>query len=145
MRKIISFITALLCAVSALKTVTISSSGMTGLSVSGNDLKLDGRTVSLNGVNIPQFSWSAYGDGSAVPGMSDADRALSQVLDVWECPIVRLAIDPDIYVSGGIGKGSGQTVCRSAEEYQALIDRFITSLTDVGTVVVLDCHAYAGV
>ena len=72
MRKIISFITALLCAVSALKTVTISSSGMTGLSVSGNDLKLDGRTVSLNGVNIPQFSWSAYGDGSAVPGMSDA-------------------------------------------------------------------------
>ena len=145
MRKIISFITALLCAVSALKTVTISSSEITGLSVSGNDLKLDGRTVSLNGVNIPQFSWSAYGDGSAVPGMSDADRALSQVLDVWECPIVRIAIDPDIYVSGGIGKGSGQTVCRSAEEYQALIDRFITSLTDVGTVVVLDCHAYAGV
>ena len=42
-------------------------------------------------------------------------------------------------------KRQGQTVCRSAEEYQALIDRFITSLTDVGTVVVLDCHAYAGV
>lgn len=145
MRKIISLITALLCAVSVLRTVTVSSSVRNGLYVIGNDLMLDGRTVSLNGVNIPQFSWSAYGDGSTAPGMSDADRALSQVLDVWECPIVRLAVDPDIYVNGGIGKGSGQTVYRSAEEYQALIDRFITSLTDVGTVVVLDCHAYAGV
>lgn len=108
-----------------------------GLSVSGNQLKLGNMSVSLHGVNIPQFSWSADGDGSA-------DTALYQAINEWECSIVRLAVDPNMYVNGGVGSGSGQTLSKTAEEFQDLIDGFVTELTNNGIAVVLDCHAYSG-
>lgn len=108
-----------------------------GLSTKGNRLFLGDVPVTLRGVNIPQFSWSAHGDGSA-------DTALYQAINEWKCEIVRLAVDPNVYVNGGVGSGSGQTVSKTAAEYQAIIDRFVTTLTDNNIAVVLDCHAYSG-
>lgn len=108
-----------------------------GLSTKNNKLMLGDTPVALRGVNIPQFSWSAHGDGSA-------DTALYQAVNDWKCSIVRLAVDPNVYVNGGVGTGTGQTVSKTAVEYQALIDRFVTSLTNNGIAVVLDCHAYSG-
>ena len=116
-----------------------------GITTSGGRIYLGGKAMDLRGANIPQFSWSSYGDGNTAAGRSAADVALSQAINDWNCSIVRLAVDPGLYVNGGVGSGGGQTVSRTAEEYQALIDRFVTTLTDRGIAVVLDCHAYAGV
>ena len=116
-----------------------------GITTEGSRIYLGGEPMDLRGVNIPQFSWSSYGDGDTAPGRSAADVALGQAINDWDCSMVRLAVDPGLYVNGGVGAGSGQTVLRTAEEYQALIDRFVTTLTDRGIAVVLDCHAYSGV
>lgn len=116
-----------------------------GLRVVGREIYIGNRKMELRGVNIPQFSWSSYGDGNTAAGKSSADIALAQAIGDWECSIVRLAVDPKIYVHGGIGSGTGQTVSKTAEEYRALIDRFVTTLTNSDIVVVLDCHAYSGV
>lgn len=116
-----------------------------GLKVVGTDIYLGNKKLTLRGANIPQFSWSAYGDGNTAEGKSSADVALSQAIGDWKCSIVRLAVDPRVYVNGGVGSGSGQTVSKTADEYRALIDRFVTTLTDNEIVVVLDCHAYSGV
>lgn len=124
---------------------TQSAEDDTVLSTAGNQIMMGNKPICLRGVNIPQFSWSSYGDGSTQEGESSADIALKQVLEDWQCSLVRLAVDPKLYVSGGVGSGNGQTVSRSAEEYRALIDRFITTLTSNNIPVVLDCHAYAGV
>lgn len=115
------------------------------LSTAGNQIMMGNKPICMHGVNIPQFSWSSYGDGSTQEGKSSADIALNQVLEDWQCSLVRLAVDPKLYVSGGVGTGTGQTVSRSAEEYRALIDRFVTTLTSNNIPVLLDCHAYAGV
>lgn len=118
-----------------------------GVVTRNKQLLLNDRPVALQGVNIPQFSWSSYGDGRTTYGQSDADTALNSVISgVWnQSKIVRLAIDPVLFVQGGVGSGAGQTVSRSAEEYRALIDKFVKALTDREIVVVIDCHAYAGV
>ena len=116
-----------------------------GLRVVDTDIYLGDKKLQLRGANIPQFSWSSYGDGNTAEGKSSADIALSQAIGDWECSIVRLAVDPRVYVNGGVGSGSGQTVSKTAEEYRTLIDRFVTTLTNSDIVVVLDCHAYSGV
>ena len=108
-----------------------------GLSTKGNRLYLGKTPVALRGANIPQFSWSAHGDGSS-------EKALYQAINEWNCSIVRLAVDPGVYVNGGVGPGNGQTVSKTAAEFQAIIDRYVTALTDKGIAVVLDCHAYSG-
>ena len=106
-----------------------------GLSVSGNKLKIGEKEVALQGANIPHFSWSTNGDGN------DADIALDDAINDFGCKIVRLAVNPDFYVNGGTYKG----VYKSAEEYRALIDNFVSELTAARIAVVLDCHAYSGV
>ena len=108
-----------------------------GLSTKGNVLYLGKTPVALRGVNIPQFSWSAHGDGSS-------EKALYQAINEWKCSIVRLAVDPGVYVHGGVGPGNGQTVSKTAAEFQAIIDQYVTTLTNKGIAVVLDCHAYSG-
>ncbi|MCQ2386668.1 MAG: glycoside hydrolase family 5 protein, partial [Clostridia bacterium] len=121
--------------------------GNTGVTTKGKQLLVDGTPVSLQGVNIPHFSWSSYGDGSTAYGQSDADTALNSIIGgVWnKSRSVRWAVDPVLYVRGGVGVGGGQTVSRSAEEYRALIDKFVNALTDRKIAVIVDCHAYAGV
>ena len=106
-----------------------------GLSISGNTLKIGEKAVALQGANIPHFSWSTDGDGN------DATIALNDAISDFGCKIVRLAVNPGFYVSGGTYKG----VYKSAENYRALIDTFVTALTSARIAVVLDCHAYSGV
>ena len=116
-------------------TVPTAADYAAGLSVSGNKLKIGEKEVSLQGANIPHFSWSTNGDGD------DATIALGDAISDFACKIVRLAVNPDFYVNGGTYKG----IYKSAEEYRALIDGFVNELTNARIAVVLDCHAYAGV
>ena len=105
-----------------------------GLSVSGKNLMMGEKTVALRGANIPQYSWSADGDGG------DAATALLAAIN-WGCSIVRLAVNPDLYLNGGAGKNG---VAVSAADFRNAIDSYITNLTSRNIAVVLDCHAYAG-
>lgn len=115
-----------------------------GVRTDGTNIIVGERARVLRGVNVPQFSWSSYGDGSTSSGNSNAHHALNTALFDWQCNIIRLPVDPDVYLHGGTGSGSGQSVYRSAEQYRALIDYFVTTITSTGTPVILDCHAYAG-
>lgn len=110
------------------------------LYTSGRYLKCADRTVSLQGVNLTELSWSTYGDGSTADGQSDADRSLERALS-WNCGVIRLAVNPEFYLYGGTHKD----VFRTAQQYQAMVDRFITAITEKDITVILDCHAYYGV
>ena len=116
-------------------TVPTAADYASGLSVSGNKLKIGEKEVALQGANIPHFSWSTDGDGN------DASIALDDAINDFGCKIVRLAVNPGFYVSGGTYKG----VYKSAEAYRALINNFVNALTSARIAVVLDCHAYSGV
>ena len=105
-----------------------------GLTVAGTYLMMGEKAVALRGANIPQYSWSADGDGG------DSATALLAAIN-WNCTIVRLAVNPDLYLNGGTGK-NGASV--SAADFRKDIDDYITALTSRNIAVVLDCHAYAG-
>ncbi len=117
----------------------------TGVRTEGTNIIVADRVKVLRGVNVPQFSWSSYGDGSTSSGNSNAHHALNTALSDWKCDIIRLPVDPDVYLNGGTGSGSGQSVYRTAQQYRNLIDYFVTTITSAGTPVILDCHAYSGV
>lgn len=116
-----------------------------GVRTQGRNIIVAERAKVLRGVNVPQFSWSSYGDGSTSSGKSNAHHALNTALFDWRCDIIRLPVDPNVYLYGGTGSGSGQSVYRTAQQYRDLIDGFITTITSTGTPVILDCHAYSGV
>ncbi len=101
----------------------------------------DGNTLQLKGVNITEFSWSTFGDGSTESGKSNADVSIATAIETWGCNVIRLAVNTDFYLNGGTHKG----VTKTAEEYRALVDKFVSYATDRGVAVVFDCHAYYGV
>lgn len=106
-----------------------------GLYVNGNKLLVGSKSVALQGVNIPHLSWSADGDGN------DVYIALNTAANLWKCPIIRVAVNPQLYLNGG----NGQKGVKTAEEYRALVDDIILKITNRNIVAVLDCHAYSGV
>lgn len=112
-----------------------SSDYAAGLYVNGNKLLIGTKSVSLQGVNIPHLSWSADGDGN------DVYIALNTATNIWDCPIIRVAVNPQLYLNGGKGKSGNRT----AQQYRELVDDIIGSITAKNIVAVLDCHAYSGV
>ena len=111
------------------------------LTVIGNRIVNEkGETVILKGVNITELSWSVYGDGDPAYLSSEAELSLLEAFE-WGCNAVRLAVNPEFYLNGGSHNG----IYRTAEEYRSLTDRLITSATDRGIAVILDCHSYHGV
>lgn len=115
-------------------TKPTASDYQAGLTVEGNTLMMGEKPVVLRGANIPQYSWSADGDGG------DSATALYIAID-WNCTVVRLAVNPDLYLNGGTGKNG---VAVPAADFRNAIDSYITNLTSRNIAVVLDCHAYAG-
>ncbi|MBR4073470.1 MAG: cellulase family glycosylhydrolase [Clostridia bacterium] len=111
------------------------------LYTSGRNIMLGEDILSLHGVNITEFSWCVYGDGSNAAGQSNAHKAYKIATDVWNCNIIRLAVKPELYLYGGEYYGT----VRTAEQVRALVDEFVTDATNRGIVVILDCHGYYGV
>ena len=106
-----------------------------GLMVNGTNLMIGEKPVALRGANIPQYSWSADGDGG------DSATALLAAIN-WNCTIVRVAVNPEFYLNGGTGKNG---ISVSAADFRQAIDNTVTALTSRNIAVVLDCHAYSGV
>lgn len=124
------------CTVSAENTEKTSE-----IYVEGRSFMFDGEELSLHGVNITELSWSTYGDGNTAEGESDAHHSFELATETWNCNFLRIAVNPEYYVNGGVHKG----VERTAEEFRALVDEFVTGATSRGIFVILDCHGYYGV
>ena len=119
----------------------ISAETSSKLYTEGSLIMYSGKALSLHGVNITELSWSSYGDGSSITGFSDADLAFNKAINDWNCNLIRIAVNPTFYLYGGTHKG----ITRTATEYQNMVDKFITTATNKGIVVVLDCHSYQAV
>ena len=111
--------------------------------VSGNRIVNGaGEILPLRGVNITELSWSVYGDGSTEPGKSDAENSVQQAVEIWNCSLIRLAVNPEYYLYGGSHNG----VDRSAGEYRVLVSDIVNYVTNENNIpLILDCHGYYGI
>jgi len=102
-----------------------STSSATMLHTSGNQvLDSEGNVVRLLGVNVPSLCWSPNGDGT------DETISLDAALDIWDCNLIRLPVNPDFWLGS------------EGDDYKQVVDAAIAQVEARGKYVLLDNHMY---
>jgi aryl-phospho-beta-D-glucosidase BglC (GH1 family) len=98
------------------------------LHVSGPLLKdAKGRTVRLQGVNVPSLEWSNAGD-------RQLPRSIEVAMKDWRANAIRLPLSQDRW----FGKAEGQT--DGGEAYRNVVESAVRSVSERGGYVILDLH-----
>lgn len=99
------------------------------LHVVGNQVQtLSGKTVWLQGVNVPSLEWSTRGDNVL--------RSITVAIDDWKANIIRLPVHADRW----FGKGSDQK--DGGKSYRELVDQAIEAAETRTAYLILDLHHY---
>ena len=102
------------------------------LKVSGNQLVTsDGKSVWLQGVNVPELSWAANGENRVV-------WSVHLALDDWHANVIRLPVMDSFW----FGKGRGNEPANNADAYRQIVDDAIKLAGTRGAYVVLDLHRF---
>jgi endoglucanase len=102
------------------------------LKVSGNQLVTDdGKSVWLQGVNVPELSWSPNGENRVVDSVRVA-------IDDWHANVIRLPVMDSFW----FGKGHGSLTSNDADAYRKIVDDAIKMASVRGAYVVLDLHRF---
>jgi endoglucanase len=106
-------------------------SSVVELKASGNQLVTpDGKSIVLQGVNVPSLEWSPYGEGKIIWSVYVATHN-------WYATLIRLpVIDPLWFGRGPNGEGNDSSA------YRTLVDQAIKIASVNGAHVVLDLHRY---
>jgi len=102
------------------------------LKVSGNQLvTADGKSVWLQGVNVPELAWSPNGEGN-VPW------SVHLAIEDWHANVIRLPVMDNLW----FGKGHGDMTSNDPEAYRKIVDDAIKLANVNGAYVVLDLHRF---
>jgi endoglucanase len=102
------------------------------IKVSGPDLvTAGGKTVWLQGVNIPSLEWSAKGE--------HIFTSVKEALEDWKANVVRLPVNDGFWF--GRGKPP-QSSSNDAESYRQIVDTVVKMAAGQGDYVVIDLHRY---
>jgi hypothetical protein len=102
------------------------------LKVSGNQLvTADGKSVWLQGVNVPELSWAANGEGR-VPW------SVHVAVEQWHANAIRLPVMDSFW----FGKGRGDATSNDPEAYRKIVDDAIKIASVNGAYVILDLHRF---
>ena len=102
------------------------------LKVSGNQLvTADGKSLWLQGVNVPELSWSSNGQGSVAWSMHVA-------IEDWHANVIRLPVMDSFW----FGRGRGDQPSNDPEAYRTIVDNAIKIAAVNGAYVVLDLHRF---
>lgn len=113
--------------ISLLSTVCLSQTTPPELHADGNLLKTtDGKTVRLQGVNIPSLEWSNTGEQV----LKSVDVAMGD----WNANVIRLPLAQDRW----FGKAKGQNDAGKA--YRDIVDQVVSSIAAHHGYVILDLH-----
>lgn len=97
-----------------------------GLRTVGKYLRTaDGRTVRLNGVNVPSLEWSNAGENVL--------QSVGVAIDSWKSNCIRLPLAQDRWF-GYAGQSDG------GASYKAIVDDVVRVVREKGAYVVLDLH-----
>lgn len=103
------------------------------LRVAGNRLvTTDGKTVRLQGVNVPSLEWSAAGE--------QVLRSTKVAIQEWKANAIRLPVHNGFW----FGMGKGGKGGNDAEAYRKVVDEVIKLAAGQGAYVILDLHLYGG-
>ncbi|HSI08102.1 MAG TPA: cellulase family glycosylhydrolase, partial [Rariglobus sp.] len=104
------------------------------LKVSGNKLVNDqGRTVILQGVNVPSLEWSARGE--------QVNRSAKVALVDWKANVIRVPVANSYWF--GRGKGVKEPA-NDADAYRRIVDDLVKIAAGQGAYVILDLHLFGG-
>lgn len=99
------------------------------LKVAGNQLQTaSGKTVWLQGLNVPSLEWSTRGDNVL--------RSVTVGIDDWKANIIRLPVHADRW----FGRASDQK--DSGKSYRELVDQAIEAAETRSAYLILDLHHY---
>jgi hypothetical protein len=102
------------------------------LKVAGNQLvTADGKSVWLQGVNVPELSWSPNGENRVV-------NSVRVAIDDWHANVIRLPVLDGFW----FGKGRGEVTANDADAYRKIVDDAIKLASVRGAWVVLDLHRF---
>lgn len=104
------------------------------LKVSGNKLVNDqGRTVILQGVNVPSLEWSGRGE--------QVNRSAKVALVDWKANVIRVPVHNGYWF--GRGKGAKET-SNDADAYRRTVDDLVKIAAGQGAYLILDLHLFGG-
>jgi len=99
------------------------------LQVVGNQVQtISGKTMWLQGVNVPSLEWSTRGDNLL--------RSITVAIDDWKANIIRLPVNADRW----FGKGSDQK--DGGKSYRELVDQAIEATETRSSYLLLDLHHF---
>lgn len=99
------------------------------LHVTGNHLEdTRGRTVRLQGVNIPSLDWNPEGEHI----LESIDVALS----TWNAKVIRIPLTQDLW----FGYFKGKKSSAQASAYRALVDQVVKRISNKNAYILLDLH-----
>jgi aryl-phospho-beta-D-glucosidase BglC (GH1 family) len=102
------------------------------LKVSGNQLVTpDGKSVWLQGVNVPELSWSPNGENKVV-------WSVHLAIDDWHANVIRLPVMDTFW----FGKGRGDQPSNNADAYRQIVDDAVKLASTRGAYIVLDLHRF---
>jgi len=102
------------------------------LHVSGNQiLDPDGKSVWLQGVNVPELSWSPNGEDKVV-------WSVHLAIDDWHANVIRLPVMDSLW----FGKGRGDMTSNDADAYRKIVDDAVKFASVRGAYIVLDLHRF---
>jgi hypothetical protein len=102
------------------------------LHVSGNQLVTpDGQSVWLQGVNVPELSWSPNGENKVV-------WSVHLAIDDWHANVIRLPVLDSFW----FGKGRSGKESNNAGQYRQIVDDAIKFASVRGAYVILDLHRF---
>jgi endoglucanase len=101
------------------------------LKVSGNKLvTADGKTVWLQGVNVPSMEWSAKGENIL--------QSMKVALDEWKANVVRLPVMDGFW----FGRGKPPQTNNDQEAYRKTVDDAVKMAAARGAWLILDLHRF---
>jgi hypothetical protein len=102
------------------------------LHVSGNQLVTpDGKSVWLQGVNVPELSWSPNGENKVV-------WSVHLAIDDWHANVIRLPVMDSFW----FGKGRGADQSNNADAYRKIVDDAVKFASVRGAYIILDLHRF---
>ena len=108
---------------------TQSHSAPPALKVVGNHLEtLKGKTVRLQGVNIPSLDFNPEGD--------HLQESMKVALGEWNAKIIRIPLTQDLWY----GYYQGKQAADKGAAYRKLVDLVVKTISDKNAYVLLDLH-----